>query len=154
MGLFDRFRKRVTEVASEVDTDALSAEADTKEAQEALESAQKPSPKPQAPIEQNQVIEPEVEEEWEDLEALDESESLESASEDWDDFESIICEPISVSGAKKIKILKRGWRNLIKDPLILFNKIFVTSMTFSGRLVTSKSIVPRSDILVARHSIE
>jgi len=87
MGLFDRFRKRVTEVASEVDTDALSAEADTKEAQEALESAQKPSPEPPAPIEQNQVIEPEVEEEWEDLEALDESESLESPSEDWDDFD-------------------------------------------------------------------
>ena len=103
MGLFDRFRKRVTEVASEVDTDALSAEADTKEAQEALESAQKPSPEPPAPIEQNQVIEPEVEEEWEDLEALDESESLESPSEDWDDFdeEEEVALPVELTRKEK-----------------------------------------------------
>ena len=38
------------------------------------------------------------------------------------DYESIICNPINVSGAKKIKMIKRGWKNLIKDPLILFNK--------------------------------
>ena len=38
------------------------------------------------------------------------------------DYESIICNPIYVSGAKKIKMMKRGWRNLIKDPLILFQK--------------------------------
>ena len=37
------------------------------------------------------------------------------------DYESIICNPINVSGAKKIKMIKRGWRNLIKDPSILFN---------------------------------
>ncbi|MBT6844987.1 MAG: hypothetical protein HOA11_04450, partial [Euryarchaeota archaeon] len=93
----------MTEVASEVDTDALSAEADTKEAQEALESAQKPSPEPQPPIEQNQVIEPEVEEEWEDLEALDESESLESPSEDWDDFdeEEEVALPVELTRKEK-----------------------------------------------------
>ena len=38
------------------------------------------------------------------------------------DFESIICKPIKISGAKKIKIIKRAWRNLITDPLILFDK--------------------------------
>ena len=37
-------------------------------------------------------------------------------------FESIICKPIDVSGAKKTKLIKRGWRNLLKDPDILFNK--------------------------------
>ena len=42
--------------------------------------------------------------------------------QEWNEYESIICEPISISGAKKIKILKRGWKNLIKDPLILFDK--------------------------------
>ena len=62
MGLFDRFRKRVTEVASETDTEALSAEADTKEAQEALETAQPPSPEPPTPVQQTPVIEPEEEE--------------------------------------------------------------------------------------------
>ena len=40
MGLFDRFRKRVTEVASEVDTDELSAAADSPEAREALDASQ------------------------------------------------------------------------------------------------------------------
>ena len=40
MGLFDRFRKRVTEVASEVDTDELSAEENTQEAREALNTAE------------------------------------------------------------------------------------------------------------------
>ena len=38
------------------------------------------------------------------------------------DYESIICNPINISGAKKIKMIKRGWKNLIKDPLILLNK--------------------------------
>ena len=36
--------------------------------------------------------------------------------------ESFICQPISVSTPKKIKIIKRGWRNLIRDPMILFSK--------------------------------
>ena len=39
-----------------------------------------------------------------------------------DIYESLICNPISVSGAKKIKIIKRGWKNLIKDPSIIFQK--------------------------------
>jgi len=40
----------------------------------------------------------------------------------WKEFDSVICEPIKVSGAKKIKILKRGWKNIIKDPLLLLNE--------------------------------
>ena len=43
-------------------------------------------------------------------------------SKNWDNYESIICKPINISGAKKIKILKRGWRFLIKKPTIFFNK--------------------------------
>ena len=37
-----------------------------------------------------------------------------------DSYESIICNPIDVSGIKKTKIIKRGWKNLIKDPSIIF----------------------------------
>ena len=33
-----------------------------------------------------------------------------------------MCEPIKVSPLKKIKILKRGWRNLIQDPSIIFDE--------------------------------
>ena len=40
----------------------------------------------------------------------------------WEDFDAIICEPIDVSGLKKVKIIKRGWRNLIKNPTLLTNK--------------------------------
>ena len=42
--------------------------------------------------------------------------------ETWKEYDSIICKSIKISGAKKIKILKRGWKNLIKDPLILFDE--------------------------------
>ena len=38
------------------------------------------------------------------------------------DIESIICKSISVTGSKRSKIFKRGWRNIIKNPLILFNR--------------------------------
>ena len=38
----------------------------------------------------------------------------------YDYYESFICNPIKISGAKKIKIIKRGWRNLINDPTIIF----------------------------------
>ena len=42
--------------------------------------------------------------------------------DDWQKYDSIICEPININGAKKIKILKRGWKYILKDPEILFNK--------------------------------
>ena len=37
-------------------------------------------------------------------------------------YESFICNPIDISGSKKIKIIKRGWKNLLKDPSIFFDK--------------------------------
>lgn len=40
----------------------------------------------------------------------------------WKNYESIICKPIELGGPKKMKLLKRGYKNLIKDPLILFDK--------------------------------
>jgi len=42
--------------------------------------------------------------------------------DDWKNYDSIICSPIKVSGVKKIKLIKRGWKNLIKDPTIILNK--------------------------------
>ena len=47
---------------------------------------------------------------------------LRSIPNEWDNYDAFICEPIQVSPAKKIKLIKRGWRNWIKDPSILFNK--------------------------------
>ncbi len=37
-------------------------------------------------------------------------------------IEALICEPINTNGIKKIKLLKRGWRNLLKKPLIFTNE--------------------------------
>ena len=41
---------------------------------------------------------------------------------EWNNFDAIICKPISVDVRKISKMIKRGWRNLIKDPSIFFNK--------------------------------
>ena len=38
----------------------------------------------------------------------------------WEKFNSIICKPIRVDNPKKIKILKRGWRNLLNDPSVFY----------------------------------
>ncbi len=40
----------------------------------------------------------------------------------WEKFESVICQPIDVSGFKKMKLIKRGWKNVLKDPSLLFDK--------------------------------
>jgi hypothetical protein len=41
---------------------------------------------------------------------------------EYNGFNAIICKPISVSGVKTMKLIKRGWKNLIKSPSILFDK--------------------------------
>ena len=46
---------------------------------------------------------------------------LTSPENSWNNYDAIICKPIKVSGAKKIKIFKRGFRSLMKDPSILWN---------------------------------
>ena len=40
----------------------------------------------------------------------------------WEQYDAFICDPIRVSPVKKIKMIKKGWRNLLKDPSIFFNK--------------------------------
>ena len=41
---------------------------------------------------------------------------------EWENYDVLICKPLNVSGVKKMKIFKRGFKNLVKDPSILFNK--------------------------------
>ena len=99
MGLFDRFRKRVHEVAEETDGDALSVEATSQEAQ-ALLNQQDPAPQPSQPIE----------EEWDDVDAEPvQSAPVEQDDEDddwdtWDDDEPIA--PVQLS-KKERKLLER-----------------------------------------------
>jgi len=40
---------------------------------------------------------------------------------EWNDFDAIVCDPIPVNKIKKMKLIKRGFKSLIKDPSILFN---------------------------------
>ena len=40
----------------------------------------------------------------------------------WKNYESIICKPIRLDNPKKMKLIKRGLKNIIKDPSIFFNK--------------------------------
>ena len=39
----------------------------------------------------------------------------------WKKYNSIICKPIRVDNPNKMKIIKRGWRNLLTDPSVFFN---------------------------------
>ncbi len=110
MGLFDRFRKRVTEVASEVDTDELSAEASSQEAQEALvaaENLQSETSSVQEPQPTKHVADDvDVEEEWEDLEEIEEAGLPEVQNEEWDDFdeEEDIALPAELSRKEKKRL--------------------------------------------------
>jgi len=47
---------------------------------------------------------------------------IEIPDNDWDGYDSIICNPINVNPMKKMKIFKRGWKSLLKDPSIIFSK--------------------------------
>ena len=40
---------------------------------------------------------------------------LTNFNEKFSDYESVICNPIQISGAKKMKLIKRGWRNILKN---------------------------------------
>ena len=39
----------------------------------------------------------------------------------WDDYQSILCKPTNLYNPKRMKLIKRGWKNLIKDPSIFYN---------------------------------
>ena len=41
---------------------------------------------------------------------------------DWENFDAVLCDPWSLEVPKNIKIVKRGFKSLIKNPKILFNK--------------------------------
>tara|TARA_B000000532_G_scaffold244139_1_gene242609 strand:- start:1413 stop:2774 length:1362 start_codon:yes stop_codon:yes gene_type:complete len=75
MGLFDRFKKRVQEVAEEVDSDALTADADSQEGKAAIEVSKHIEEDWEEDIEDDPIVEePEVE-------------TVDDDWEDWDDEE-------------------------------------------------------------------
>jgi fused signal recognition particle receptor len=101
MGLFDRFRKRITEVADEADDDALSVAEDSQEAKELLAVQEKDAS-------------PNEDEDWDDVdEPLPEPEQppVSTEEEDWDSWDDD--EPIApvVLSKKERKLLERQERD-------------------------------------------
>lgn len=47
---------------------------------------------------------------------------LREPSNDWEGYDAIVCDPIYVNKVKKIKMIKRGFRSIIKKPEIFFNE--------------------------------
>jgi hypothetical protein len=47
---------------------------------------------------------------------------LEKMPKNFEKYDSVICKPISLSGVKKTKIIKRGWKNLLINPSIFINE--------------------------------
>ena len=48
---------------------------------------------------------------------------------EWESFDAIICKSINVNKVKKMKLIKRGFRSIIKDPTIFFNEILKSLYT-------------------------
>ena len=46
---------------------------------------------------------------------------LNEPDKSWKNFNSIVCKPIVVNKIKKIKMIKRGYRSLIKNPYLFFD---------------------------------
>ena len=47
---------------------------------------------------------------------------LKEIPNEWKNYDAIICNPIQVEVSKLSKMIKKGWRNLLKDPTIFFDK--------------------------------
>jgi fused signal recognition particle receptor len=100
VGFFDRFKKRVKEVAEETDLDSLTVEEDSDEAQEALAKREQHLQQQAAPVDMITTA-PSTEDEWESVEELDAISPIQE-EEEWDDWDDDpIAEPISPSIDKK-----------------------------------------------------
>ena len=69
----------------------------------------------------------------------------------WNDYDVILCNPYNLSSVKKIKLIKRGFRSLMKDPSIFFKKNKQTiKLHFEmhhgyGNLEKASRLLPRGD---------
>lgn len=97
MGLFDRFKKRVKEVAEEVDSEALTAVEDSEEGLAAIESSvpveedwDEEVPDPEPVVNEEPVIESSDDDDW----------------EDWDDEEEDIALPVILSKKERKRLEK------------------------------------------------
>ena len=108
MGLFDKFRKKVRDAASDIDSESISAEDGTQEAIDALQK--------HGEIEIENSMEPEYDDDWEDIDD-DEDLNLPSTSDDdwddWDDDEEYNL-PIKLSRKEKKLLAKQEKKETAK----------------------------------------
>ena len=50
---------------------------------------------------------------------------LKCVPKEWEKYNAVLCEPIQL-GTKLSKLLKRGWRNIIKEPILLIDHSRIT----------------------------
>ena len=112
MGFFDRFRKRVQEVADETDLDELTAEEGTEEAVEALRTTD--SEPPQEVFESPEEIAPEP--------SPTDSEESDDDWDDWDDEPTL--PPAPTLSKKERKQLEREKKRKEKEKKKLSKKGF------------------------------
>lgn len=128
MGFFDRFRKRVKQVADETDIDDLTADEDSDEAKQALAEREqiKLKQEAEAAAEKVETTHPSVDEDWEDIEQIEVTTQVDEEEEEWDDWEDDpILESISPSVEKKErKRLQREAKEAIKERKRLKKKGF------------------------------
>ena len=107
MGFFDRFKKRVKEVADETDMDALTAEEGTQEAEEAIATA---LPEP-------------TEEEWDDITEIEAPVEEQAEDDDWDDWDDAPePHPTATLSKKERKQLEREKKRKEKEKKQLAKK--------------------------------
>jgi len=106
MGLFDRFRKRVHEVAEETDGDALSVEATSDEAQALLQQPDAgPVDEPTQPLAETS---PQDDDDWDDVdEEPVEGPSIQDDDDDWDTWDDDEPTPPVHLSKKERKFLER-----------------------------------------------
>ena len=107
MGFFDRFKKRVKEVADETDMDALTAEEGTQEAEEAIAAA------PTEPIDD--------EDDWDDITEI-EAPVEEQDDDDWDDWDDEPEPQPTTLSKKERKLLEREKKRKEKEKRQLAKK--------------------------------
>ena len=87
MGLFDKFRKKVRDAASEVDTESLSAEEGSEEAINAISQHQKNIQDSNIEEESTQDIIESPDDDWEDFDEEEELQLPNSKDDEWDDWD-------------------------------------------------------------------
>ncbi len=88
MGLFDKFRKKVREAAEEVDTESLSAEEGSEDAEQALSQHEEFSKlRTHVPAYKTQPGFDEEDDEWEDFDDDEELELPKNSEDEWDEWE-------------------------------------------------------------------